>query len=199
MPPKGRLSYVNGVVICHGKTEWFLTKHITSKLHLRIETFAKDKGEHSIQITALDSVLKHYPFNNIGNLAKEYEVNVVGRGASKRLEDFKLYIIMDTDDCTESQKADFISKEMFKSHWLYEYIVPIYNSPKIENVFAKAQITSKTVKNSEKGTYYQRIFPINDKPLSDDSFVEVTSLKKKLEPVKSTNLNEFIDYCLSLL
>ena len=199
MSSRARLYYINGVIICHGKTEWCLARYITSKLHLRIRTYARDEGAHSIQITALDSVLKHYPFNNISNLAKEYEVNVVGRGTSKRLEDFKLYIIMDTDDCTESQKADFISKDMFKSHWLYEYIVPIYNSPKIEDVFAKAKITSKTVKNSEKGTFYQKIFPINSKPRSDDSLVEVQTLNDKLKPITSTNLNEFIDYCLSLL
>ena len=199
MPCNERLYYTNGVVICHGKTELCLTRHISSKLHLRIKTYARDNGEHSIQITALDSILNRYPFNNINNLTKEYDVESCGKGASKMLRNFRLFIIMDTDDCTDEQRRSFISKDMFKSHWLYDYIVPIYNSPKIENIFTKAKITSRSVKNSEKGTFYQKIFPINSKPLSDDSLLEVETLKDKLKSVKETNLNEFLDYCLSLL
>lgn len=199
MPSNERLYYTNGIVICHGKTEWCLARHISSKLHLRIKTYARDNGEHSIQITALNSVLNHYPFNSMNNLVNEYDVDTIGRGTSRTLKNFRLFIVMDTDDCTEEQKCAFISKEMFKSHWLYDYIVPIFNSPKIEDVFTKAKVISRTIKNSEKGTYYQKIFPINSKPFSDDTLLEVRTLKEKLQSVKSTNLSEFIDYCLSLL
>jgi len=191
--------YIKGVVICHGKSELCMTRYISTNLHLRIKPYARDKGESSIQITALDSVLKHAPFNNINSFLKEYDVETVGKGKRKTLKDFRLFIIMDTDDCSDKQKCAYISKEIFLGHWLYDYIVPIYDIPNLESVLSKAKVLTKKISNSEKGTYYQTIFPINSKPLSDDTLTEVKTLKRKIQPVKETNLTEFIDYCISIL
>lgn len=47
---------------------------------------------------------------------------------------------MDTDDCTEKQKEEYINKSMFRGHWAYDYIVPIFNSPALEDVLDKANI-----------------------------------------------------------
>lgn len=47
---------------------------------------------------------------------------------------------MDTDDCADETRKRFINKEMFKNHWAYDYIVPIYNSPELETVMVKAGI-----------------------------------------------------------
>ena len=44
-----------------------------------------------------------------------------------------------------------------------------------------------------------KVFPINPKPLSNDTLQEVKTLRQKIEKSRKTNLNTFIDYCLGLL
>lgn len=195
-----KLSYLNGIVICHGKSEVCLARFITTNLHLRVKIFARDKGESSIQIPGLTRILKSKPFNKPSSFIEQYDdVEYSGRGKSIKLSNFKLFIIMDTDDCTEQQKKDFISGVMFADHWLYEYIVPIYSIDSIEDVMLDAGIMTKRISDAEKGTFYTKVFPINKKPYSNDTLQEVKTLKQKVEKSKKTNLVTFIDYCLSLL
>ncbi|MEZ3452742.1 MAG: hypothetical protein K1W17_00020, partial [Oscillospiraceae bacterium] len=115
--------YTKAVVICHGKSELQITRYIYSNLHLPVKVYAKDNGRHSIQITSLINELNSTQFRNIDKFADEFSVEVSGTGKNKKLVNFKLFIIMDTDDCTEQQKKKYISAEMFSKHWLYEYIV----------------------------------------------------------------------------
>ena len=197
MPSK--VNYIKGVVVCHGKSEVCLVRYIYTNLHLPIKPYAKNNGKNSIQITSLKTLLSTPPFNTINNFLSEYEIKTSGKGKNRSLCDFRLFLIMDTDDCTEQQREDYISKELFKGHWLYDYIVPIYNIPKLEQVLSKADIMSKKIQTNEKGEYYEKIFPINDKPLSNDTLNEVNTFNAKVRTVKTTNLECFVDYCLSLL
>lgn len=194
-----RESYINGLVICHGKSEWLMSRHISSNLHLRIKSYAKDNGKHSIQITALKGLLNSKPFNKQSAFVSEYPVEEVGKGKNKKLVNFKLFIIMDTDDCTPQQKQDFLTKKMFEGHWLYDYIVPIANSPSLEDVLVEVGIMPTKIRNTEKGEYYSKIFPINSKPLCNDTLNEVLLLGECIKKSKQSNLSEYIDYCLSLL
>lgn len=193
------VNYVKGVVICHGKSELAMVRYITSNLHLPIKSYAKDKGNHSIQITGLDAVLNSNPFSKLSSLASEYPVEIVGKGKNKKIANFKLFIIMDTDDCSEKTAEAYMSKSMFINHWLYEYIVPIYSIKTLEEVLVDAGIMAKRIKSNEKGTYYAKIFPINEKPLSDDTLHEVKTLRANILKSKKSNIAAFIDYCLSLL
>ncbi len=192
-------NYVNGVVICHGKSEWLMSRHISSNLHLRVKSYAKDKGKHSIQITALKNLLLSNPFNKQSSFVAEYPVEEAGKGKNKKLVNFKLFTIMDTDDCTEPQKKDYLSKKMFEGHWLHEYIAPIANVPNLEDVLTDAGMMPKKIRDDEKGEYYARVFPVNSKPLSDDTLKEILTLRNFVEKSRNTNLLEYIDYCLSLL
>lgn len=101
---------------------------------------------------------------------------------------------MDTDDCTESEKQRFISKEMFRKHWAYEYIVPIYDSPDLENVMVKAGIKFQK-KGVERKKEYIKIFP-TDKKYKVGEGVELQKFAIDLEKVNETNLDEFINFCL---
>lgn len=199
MSPTPKLNYVKGIVICHGKSEYLLSRFITTNLHLNVKTFARDKGNNSIQITSLMTVLNAKPFNKARSFLDEYPVEVKGKGKKLQLCNFKIFIIMDTDDCTEDQKKAFMSGEMFSGHWLRDYIVPIYSISSLEDVMLDAKIMTKRIKDDEKGTTYSKIFPINKKPLSDDTLQEVKTFKSKIENSKKTNLLEFVNYCLSLL
>ena len=198
MSSPAKINYTNGIVICHGKSEVCMVKYITSNLHLTIKQFSKDNGKHSIQITDLKTYLDAKPFKNKTSFQSEYAVEIKGKGSNMTIENFKLFIIMDTDDCTSQQKADFINKEMFKSHWLYDYIVPIYSIRSLEDVLLECGIMAKRIRNKDKGTYYEKIFPINDKPFSNDTEAEIKLFRDKIQKSERTNLNEFVDYCLDL-
>jgi len=191
--------YINAVVICHGKSELQITRFIISNLHLRMKPFSKDNGKHSIQINGLPGIFNTKVFKNMSNFLNEFPVKTSGKGKNKKLNDFKLFIIMDTDDCSESEKMNYISKEMLKDHWLYEYTVPIYNSPSLEDVLTQTGIMSKKIRDKDKGTYYSKVFPINTNPLSNDTLLQVKTFEDALRKSKKTNMFEFIQYCISKL
>ncbi len=188
-------NYTKCAVICHGLSELQIVRYIKSNLHLKLEHFAKDNGHSSIQITSLMSFLNGKPFKNLIKFSDSYGIEYY----KKKLLNFKLFIIMDTDDCTEEQKEKFENKEMFQGHLLYDYIVPIINVPELESVMIKAGIMIKRIKDKDKGDYYFKTFPINNEPLSLNSYLEIETLRDKLKRVKNTNLDIFLDYCLGLV
>ena len=106
---------------------------------------------------------------------------------------------MDTDDCSDQAREDYISGRKFESSCLKEYIVPIYNSPNLEEVMIKAGIMTKKIPDAQKGSYYSKVFPINQDPFSNDTLEQIQVLSKKLQEVKETNLLEYVNYCLSLI
>lgn len=107
--------------------------------------------------------------------------------------------MMDTDDCTDKVRNDYISGKLFENCCLKEYIVPIYNSPNLENVMMKAGIMAKRIPDSEKGSYYSKVFPINQEPFTNDTLEQITQFSEKIAKVKETNMLEYVKYCLSLI
>lgn len=114
-------------------------------------------------------------------------------------KDFKIFIIMDTDDCkNEEEKNNFINKNMFKNYWAYDYMVPIYNITNLEDVLIKAEIIDKnTIKNKkDKKNYKIKIFPITKQDTESD-VKQIEEFYKKLLKVKNiSNMHEFIKFCL---
>lgn len=84
---------------------------------------------------------------------------------------------------------------MFRGHPLHEYIVPIYNIANLEDVMVKAGIMVNRIPDSEKGTYYSKIFPINTEPVSVDTVNQIRTFAAKIKGIKQTNMLEFIEYC----
>lgn len=187
------INYCPAVIIVHGKSEFSLVSYIKSSLHLPIEIESKDKGEHSIQITSLNNFLQTQNFKTKNEFKKKYIVNE----EEKKLTDFKVFIIMDTDDCTESQKKAYIDKSMFKNHWLYEYIVPIYSIPNLEKVVKDIGMHYEKIENKDKAKTYIKIFPMVRKAAVDISdYNDIRQLSEKIKNVKSSNLDLLLDYCL---
>jgi len=91
------LNYTRCAVIVHGKSEYILVRYIYTNLHLPVKIIAKDKGKSSIQINGLKSMLSKKPFKSLKEMANEYGIEYDKK--SKLLKNFKLFIIMDTDDC----------------------------------------------------------------------------------------------------
>ena len=192
--PFDTLKYTKCAVIVHGKSEFHLTKFIYTNLHLPVKIISKDKGRGSIQINGLKDFLNKKSFKSLSAFAKEYSVEYDKK--TKKLKNFKLFIIMDTDDCSEKVMKEYISGEMFKGHPLQEYIVSIYNITNLEDVLIKAGIMAKRIPDLKKGTYYNKIFPINTEPVSCDTLKQIRTFASKIKGVKQTNMLEFIDYCI---
>lgn len=191
--PANTLNYTKCAVIVHGKSEFVLVKYIYTNLHLSVKIISKDKGRGSIQINGLQDFLNKKQFKTLKNFANEYVIEYDRK--LKCLKNFKLFIIMDTDDCDEATRKKYISGEMFQGHPLKDYIVPIFNHFNLEDVMVKSGIMVKRISDSEKGTYYNKIFPINTNPLSIDTLNQVRMFANKIRNVKETNMLEFIEYC----
>lgn len=187
------LNYTKCAVIVHGKSEFDLVKYIYTNLHLSVKIIAKDKGRGSIQINGLTDYLKKNQFKSIKSFADEYTIEYDRK--TKSLKNFKLFIIMDTDDCDDVTRDKYISGELFKDSIFKDYIVPIYNITNLEDVMIKVGIMVKRIADSQKGTYYSKIFPINTEPLSLDTINQVVSFANKIKNVKETNMNVFVNYC----
>ena len=142
-------------------------------------------------------VLVKYIYTNL-HLPVKIIAKDKGRGSIQingLSENFKLFIIMDTDDCDENTKSKYISGELFEGHPLKEYIVPVYNVSNLEDVMIKAGIMVKRISDAQKGSYYTKIFPINTGPLSVDTVNQVRTFAKKIEGITETNMLTFVEYC----
>ena len=189
-----QLNYTKAIVIVHGKSEKQICQHIKSKLRLKMEIFSDKNGEKAIQITSLKNTLNNKIFKSLSNLIKAYPDIELSNDRKRIKNNFRIFIIMDTDDCTESQKINFMNGEMFKDHWAYEYIVPIYNIPELESVMEQAKIPFKKTGEKRKKEYI-KIFPTDIKYEKTDE-IQIKELVQKLKRQKNTNLDEFLDFCL---
>lgn len=180
-------------MIVHGKSEKQICQYIKSKLRLKMEIESDRNGEKAIQITSLLTLLHNKKFRSLSSFIRNYE-DVEVRDGNCLSPNFKIFIIMDTDDCTEKQKQMYKSKEMFRNHWAYDYIVPIYNSPELETILTKAQVpfTKTGVKRKKE---YIKLFPTDDKYGKTD-IVQIEELIKNLSKVRDTNLDKFLAFCL---
>ncbi len=191
--PFDTLKYTKCAVIVHGKSEMHLVQFIYTNLHLPVKIISKNKGRESIQINGLRDFLNKKYFRSLSAFANEYSIEYDKK--TKKLKNFRLFIIMDTDDCNERVKEEYISGEMFRGHPLQEYIVPIYNIKNLEDVMIKADIMTKRIPDSQKGTYYSKIFPINTEPVSVDTLLQIRTFASKIKGLQQTNLLEFVEYC----
>lgn len=193
---KRKPCYSKAIVIVHGKCEKQICDYIKSKLRLKMYIESDKKGENPIQITSLMNVLNNSKFKSLKNFIRYFEdVEIIKDKRITRLStDFKIFTIMDTDDCTSMQKKKYINKGMFKKHWAYDYIEPIYNSPELEDVLVKAGIPFKK-QGSKRKSEYIKIFPTNNR-YSGSEEVELNNFCEKLKSIKDTNMDKFIDFCL---
>ena len=189
-------NYLKAIVIVHGQSELQMCNFIKNKLRLKIDIISKDKGGHSIQISSIMKRLKGKDINSLNNLKNRYKDEL--KIEDNEIIDFKIFIIMDTDDCrNEEEKNNFINKNMFKNYWAYDYIVPIYNITKLEDVLIKAEIIDQnTIKNKKDKKNYIKIFPITKQDTEND-IKQIEEFYKKLLKVKNiSNMHKFIKFCL---
>ena len=185
-------NYLKAVVIVHGKSELQMCKFIKSKLRIKMEFIANDNGKSSIQISGLLKRLNGKDIKDFNSFCKTYEddIEIIN---NKLSPDFKIFIIMDTDDCSDEQRNNYKNKTMFKKHWAYDYICPIYNDSNLEEVLIKAGIEYR--KHSKKMKEYVEIFPTDKKYIKSDT-IQIEEFYEKLSEVTDiSNMHEFIEFC----
>lgn len=191
-------NYLKAIVIVHGKSEFQMCDFIKRKLKLKIEIVSKNKGANSIQISSIMKRLKGKDIDTLDNFKNTYKDDLEIKDNKIIIDkDFRIFIIMDTDDCKEEEKNNFINKNMFKNYWAHKYIVPIYNIRNLEDVLVKSKVIDKnTIKNKRDKKDYIKIFPTDDKYTKSDT-IQIEEFYQKLLKVKNiSNMHEFIKFCL---
>ena len=183
--------YMKAIIIVHGKSEKTLCEYIKSNLRLNIHIASEKKGQCSIQITSLKSFLNRIEYKSLKDFLREFK-DELPENIKKLPENFKIFTIMDTDDCTDEQKKNYIDKTMFKKHWAYEYIHPIYNIENLEDVMRKSGVNITSKKD------YIKIFPINNNGDAKDTEQIEKLLSELKKNKKITNIHEFFEFCLDL-
>lgn len=181
-----RLHYQQIMVIVHGKSEFQMCKNFQSNLRIPMRIYAHCNGRSSIQITALNGILNKSNFRSYKAFTKEFPKI---EAKNQRLKNFRLFIIMDTDDCTQAEKEAFKDKSMFSEHWLYPYIYPIYNSPNLEETMSHIGIYVKDK------SQYNIYFPVNH---GEFNLEEMRNLAQKLRSCPFSNLHDFVVHCIEI-
>lgn len=85
---------------------------------------------------------------------------------------------------------------MFKKHWAYDYICPIYNDGNLEEVLEKAGIKYRSKYSKEMKKEYIEIFPTDKRYINNDT-IQIEEFYEKLSKVKNiSNMHKFIKFCL---
>ena len=95
-------NYLKAIVIVHGKSEFQMCDFIKRKLKLKIEIVSKIKGANSIQISSIMKRLKGKDIDTLDNFKNTYKDDLEIKDNKIIIDkDFRIFIIMDTDDCKE--------------------------------------------------------------------------------------------------
>lgn len=185
------LNQTPAIIIPHGKSEKLFAEHIKACLRLPIYIHPK---KTSIQINGLLHELQTN-FQDVQSLKcnDKLSLNIVKNNI---VGDFKIFTLMDTDDCTEEKKNSYINKSLFNEHKLKDVIIPIYTSPNLEKVLYKSGIIPKVFSDREKVPGYKKLFDIPRLPYGKTKDEELKEWSEKLKKNKDTNFYQFIDYCI---
>lgn len=191
-------NYTRALIIVHGKSEKQMCDYIKQNLRLNIEIKSDKNGRKSIQVNSLMNILKNTEHKNIKSFYKTYPgINMTGKGRKMKINDFKIFIILDLDDCKKEEGKAFKDKSMFKDYWAYEYIVPIYNEKDLEDSL-KASGVKYTKKNQgDMKKEYIKIFPTDRKYIEKTDRLQLKEFADMIRGSKKTNMSEMIDYCIS--
>lgn len=183
-----------GIVICHGMSEYKLVSAIKSKLRLNLEVLGRAKGASSIQIDGLPEFFQNKTLKTKSALLKNYG-NIEHK--KKELEDFKIFTVMDVDDCSDiSVRNNYLQGHIsgLAQHDLKPYVVPIYCRENLEEVLT--DISFPYVAATNKGKHhYIKVFDPNHGVLADEATIQ--RLRDKCAKSNKTNLEVLIDYCLA--
>jgi len=172
------------MTIVHGLSEYCICTSVKSNLKIKQEIISRKNGRQSIQINSLHTLLNDNRFKSFNTFTRNFP-DIENK--KSKLVGFRLFIIMDVDDCDEETKERYKNKEMFRGHWIFDYINPIFNEPNLEKTMDETGIKIDRKKD------YIKVFPTNHNGTNIEMAEEFAGTLRKC---KSTNMEEYIDYCL---
>lgn len=188
------IHYTSCLIICHGKSEKELFGTIKQNLRLKIEIDSEKNGEKSIQINSLNRFLDNHKYGKRTGFLRYFRDIELVKG--KPSPNFKIFTVMDTDDKEKDiNLIKYLNKEMFKGHHLYDYIVPIYNTPDLEHVFEEIGHKFKN-KGEERKKEYKNL--LKEYPTPDLARNYLKTLEQKLSKSQNTNMNNVIEFILNI-
>ena len=106
-----KLNYLKAVVIVHGKSELQMCEFIKNNLRIKMGFISNNKGKSSIQISGLLKRLNGKDIKDFNSFFKKYEdeIEIIN---DKLSTNFKMFIIMDTDDCSEEEKNNYKGRNL---------------------------------------------------------------------------------------
>ncbi len=185
-------NYTSAIVVVHGESEHIIARHIQSSLRLNLHIH---KGTTSIQINGLLKELNTY-FKDISQLQKN--PNLFLDITKDTINNFKIFTIMDTDDCSEGTKEKYIHGSLFSKYALKDYVVSIYSTPDLEHALYDSKLIPKIYNDSEKVKEYGKLFPISNVPIGQSQLPmdNMRATHSLLVNNKKTNLEVFVQYCI---
>lgn len=181
------------IIIVHGKSEMQIARHINCSLRLNCYIHHRTT---SIQVNgAVHELETNFPSARAISQKDSVQLNL---NKDEICGDFKIFAVMDTDDCDEKVKNDYITGKLFASYSLRNYVVPIYNSPNLEYVLFRSGLIPRIFNDSEKVKQYGTLFPIRNTPRGDTQkkIDDMKQLSEILKKNKDTNLYLLLDYLI---
>lgn len=176
------------ITVVHGQSEFAICSSIGSNLRIKHPCIARDKGKTSIQVGGLRDF-----FNTDRRLAtyqgfsREFDDVCMIKGLPNN---FRLFPIMDLDDCPKSMQIAYCTNRLFDGHWLSPVITPIFCAPNLEEVMRRIGIPITKKKE------YIQIFPTNH---GDDlNLKSAIEFANELEKHNCTNLGVYVNYCIDI-
>ncbi len=185
-------NYCRTLIIVHGLSEYQMCEYIKQNLRMPIEIYGDKNGKKSIQISSLMGTLNDHNHKSLHNFYNTYNsVKLSGRGKKQQIENFKIFIIMDVDDCTEQERDRYINKSMFKGHWALDYIEPLFNKLNLEDVMKSCAIPFDN--KQSKSSQYISIFPTDKKHIKNDS-MQILEFYNAIKSSSKTNMELLFEY-----
>lgn len=176
------------MTIAHGQSELAICKHISSNLRIKQPCIARDGGKTSIQIGGLRNLLDtDRRLANPQSFSREFDDVCMIKGLPNN---FRLFPIMDLDDCPKSMQIAYRTNRLFDGHWLSSVITPIFCAPNLEEVMKRIGIPITRKKE------YIQIFPTNH---GDYLNLETAAeFAHELGKHDCTNLGVYVNYCIDV-
>jgi len=155
--------------------------------------FARDKGKTSIQITKLPDIFQDDVFRNVKRLTQKYPTIAYEK---KELKHCRIYTLMDVDDCNDtSVRNNYLNGNLsgLGDHELKPYVKPIYCKENLEDTLKDIKFPYVAKSNREKKNYIKVFDPSQGYIANID---RITELRDKCQTSQTTNLDEFLSYCL---
>ena len=182
------------VVICHGMSEYKFASSIKSKLRLNIKLLARDKGAISIQIDGLPDYFHNKILRNKRALVRQYPGILQDK---QRLVDFKIFTLMDVDDCKDiSARKNYLAGHIsgLGQYDLKPYLHPIYCRENLEDALTDIDFAYVAATDRQKRHYLKVFDPVSG-VIADEA--TIVGLRDRFRHSNRSNFDEFLDYCLA--